>query len=83
MEDAYNVCNVIEIFPSRKVTKIEIGKPYVHFKLQMALTQLCKTHLLAYVNIQITRLLRGGIDRGDVPIIYVLWEKIPCWLLKI
>ncbi len=62
MKDAYNLCNVIEIFHSRKVTKTKGGKPYDHFKLQMALAQLCKTHLLTYVDIQMPPQVRGGID---------------------
>jgi hypothetical protein len=37
MEDVYKLCNVIEIFHPRKVTKIEKGKPYGHFKFQMTL----------------------------------------------
>jgi hypothetical protein len=33
-----------------------------------------KTHLLAYVNIQISSLLRGGIDqRGVIRDIFVFW----------
>jgi hypothetical protein len=53
---------VIEIFHSRKVTKTKGEKPYDHFKLQMALAQLCKTHLPTYVNIQMPPPVRGGID---------------------
>ncbi len=72
MEDAHSFCNVIEIFHQKKVTKTKRGKPYGHFKLQMTLAQLCKTHLLTYVDIQIPPLLRGGIDQGGVLFIYVL-----------
>jgi len=74
---------VIEIFHSRKVTKTKKGKPYDHFKLQMTLAQSCKTNLPAYIDIEMPPLVRGGIDRGGVLFIYVLWKKIPCWLLKI
>jgi len=63
MKNAYSLCNVIEIFHSKKITKTKRKrKAYDHFKLQMALAQLCKTHLPAYVDIQIPPQLRGGID---------------------
>jgi hypothetical protein len=42
MEEACNLYNVIEIFYRKKVTKTERGGPFSPFKLQMALTQLCK-----------------------------------------
>jgi hypothetical protein len=45
MEDAYNFCNVIEIFCWRKVNKRKIESPYGLFKLQMALAQLCKKYI--------------------------------------
>jgi len=61
MKNAYNLCNVIEIF-TQENNKDRKRKAYDHFKLQMALAQLCKTHLPAYVNIQIPPQLSGGID---------------------
>jgi hypothetical protein len=63
IEDVYNLRNMIEIFHLRKVTKTKRGKSYDHFKLQITLAQLCKTHLFAYVDIQILPLLRGEINR--------------------
>jgi len=42
MEDAYILCNVIETFWWRKVTKVESWGPFAPFKFQMALAQLCK-----------------------------------------
>jgi hypothetical protein len=42
MEDVCILCNVIEIFSWRKVTKTKRGGPLGPFKLQMALAQLCK-----------------------------------------
>jgi hypothetical protein len=41
MEDAYNLCNVIEMFFRRKVTKIKRRRPFGPFKLQTTLAQLC------------------------------------------
>jgi hypothetical protein len=38
MEDTCILCNVIETFWRRKVTKVEKWGPFVPFKLQMALT---------------------------------------------
>jgi len=45
MEDAYILCNVIETFWWRKVTKVERWGPFAPFKFQMALAQLCKNTL--------------------------------------
>jgi ribosomal protein L32 len=42
MEDAYSLCNVIEIFCRKKITKTKRGRRFGPFKLQMALAQLCK-----------------------------------------
>jgi hypothetical protein len=82
MEDVYKLCNVIEIFHWNKVTKTKRRKRYNHFKLQMTLAQLCKTHLLIYENIQIPPLLKGGIDWQGVLFIYVLLKKYHVDYLK-
>jgi hypothetical protein len=42
MEDTCNLCNVIEIFSPKKVTKIERRGLFGPFKLQTTLAQLCK-----------------------------------------
>jgi hypothetical protein len=63
MEDACNLCNVIEFFSQKKLTKPKIGRPFGTFKLQMALAQ---TYPPAYINIQIPPLLKGRIDQQGV-----------------
>jgi len=58
MEDAYNLCNVIEFFCLRKVTKTKRGGPSGPFKLQMALAQLYKnmsTCLCKFTNTSTTK----------------------------
>ncbi len=43
MEDVCSLCNVIESFCQKKVTKTKKeGRAFSPFKIQMALAQLCK-----------------------------------------
>jgi len=42
MDNACGLCNVIEKFWQKKVTKTERGGPFGPFELQMTLTKLCK-----------------------------------------
>jgi hypothetical protein len=42
MKDACILCNVIKTFWEKKVTKVEKWRPFVPFKLQMALAWSCK-----------------------------------------
>ncbi len=42
MEDACSLCNMIEFFCQKKVTKTKRRRPFGPFQLQMALAQLCK-----------------------------------------
>ncbi len=62
MEDAYIICNVIETFWRKKMTKVERWGPSSPFKLQMALAQCVKSHWHVCVRNQIFQLLKGGID---------------------
>jgi hypothetical protein len=43
MEDVFILCNVIEIFLQRKVTKTKGGGLFVPLKFHMALAQSCKS----------------------------------------
>jgi hypothetical protein len=66
MEDVCILCNVLEMFWWKKVTKREKKGPFGTFKLQMALAQSCKntsTCLCKHPNFQ---LLKGGIDQLGV-----------------
>jgi hypothetical protein len=51
MEDGCNLCNVIEFFCQRKVTKTKRERPFGPCKLQMTLAQLCKNSSAYYVDI--------------------------------
>jgi hypothetical protein len=74
MEDACNLCNVIEFFYQRKLTKTKKERPLVLSSSKWHWHNCVKTHPPAYVNIQIPPLLRGGIDqRGVIHDIFVLW----------
>ncbi len=66
MEGACNLCNVIEIFCWRKITKTGRGGPFGLSNSKWHWYNCVKTHSPAYVNIQIPPLLRGGIDRQGV-----------------
>jgi hypothetical protein len=62
MEDTCIICNVIETFWWKKMTKVEIWGPSSLFKLQMALAQRVKSHWHVCVSNQIFQLLKGRID---------------------
>jgi hypothetical protein len=59
MEDACSLCNVIEIFCQRKVTKTKRRGPSSPFKLQMALAQLCKNTSICLCRLTNTSTAKG------------------------
>jgi len=74
MEDACNLCNVIEIFYLKKITNKKKGRPFSPFKLQMALAQLCKntsTCLCRHPNISTGRIDQQGVDYDNS----ILWRE--------
>jgi hypothetical protein len=66
MEDACNLCNVIEFFYWRKVTKTKKEGPLVLSNSKWHSHNCVKTHSPIYVDIQILPPLRGGIDQQGV-----------------
>jgi hypothetical protein len=77
MEDACSFCNVIEFFCRKKVTKIERRRPFGPSNSQWHWHNCVKTHLLAYVDIQILPLLRGEIDQHGVSCdITIIWLEL-------
>jgi hypothetical protein len=67
MEDVCNLCNVIEIFCPKKVTKPKKeGGLLVLSNSKWHWHNYVKTYPPSYLNIQIPPLLKGGIDRRGV-----------------
>jgi hypothetical protein len=67
MEDFCILCNVIENFCRKKVTKIEGGgNPLALSSSKWHWHNHVKTHWFIYVDIQILQLLMGGIDQWGV-----------------
>jgi len=66
MEDSCIICNVIEIFCWRKVTKIEEEGLLILSNSKWHWHNCVKTHSSIYVDIQILPLLRGGINQQRV-----------------
>jgi hypothetical protein len=62
MEDAYILCNVIETFWRKKVTKVKRWIVLIPFKLKWHRHNCVRTHRHVCVNNQILQLLSEGID---------------------
>jgi hypothetical protein len=66
MEDVCNHCNVIKFFCQKKIIKIKEKGPLALSNSKWHWHNCVKSHLSIYVDIQISPLLRGGIDQQGV-----------------